>query len=204
MKKLQSNFVLRGSQKAFALMKLQKGFTFLKNFCFSKERQNGFGISKKSQNGFTLIEILLVIGILGLLFGIGLLSIGNIQVITQNNASSSVMVSDLKTQQIKAMVGDTEGRGVPDNYGIKILSDQYILFHGMSYNPADTANFSIPITSGYTLSSTFPNTTILFASNSGELVNFIEDQDSITLTHTPSGKQQIIRLNKYGTITQLQ
>ncbi len=156
------------------------------------------------QAGFTLIEILLVVGILGLLFGIGLLSIGNIQVITQNNASSTLIVSDLKTQQIKAMVGDTEGRGIPDNYGIKILTDRYILFHGINYNAADTANFSIPLASGYTLSSTFPNTTILFASNSGELVNFAQGSDTITVTHTSSSKQQVIRLNKYGTITNLQ
>ncbi len=199
MKKLQSNFVLRGSQRAFALMKLQRqvGFTFMKK-CRSHFVLRG------RQSGFTLIEILLVLGILGLLFGIGLLSIGNIQVVTQNNASSSVIISDLKTQQIKAMVGDTEGRGVPDNYGIKILSDRYILFHGMTYSATDTANFSIPIASGYTLASTFPSTTILFASNSGELVNFSQGQDTITVTHTASSKQQIIRLNKYGTITNLQ
>jgi prepilin-type N-terminal cleavage/methylation domain-containing protein len=189
MKKCDAHFVLRGNQQGFTLMKKYQASHF---------------VLRGSQQGFTLIETLLVMGILGLLFGIGLLSIGNIQVVTQNTASSSVIISDLKTQQIKAMVGDTEGRGVPDNYGIKILSDRYILFHGMTYSATDTANFSIPIASGYTLASTFPSTTILFASNSGELVNFSQGQDTITVTHTASSKQQIIRLNKYGTITNLQ
>jgi len=158
----------------------------------------------KLQRGLTLVELLLVVGILGMLFGIAILSLGNIQVVTKNSTFSSVLISDLKNQQIKAMVGDTEGRGTPDNYGIKILSDRYVLFHGITYNASNTSNFSVPVDSGYTLSSTFPNTTILFASDSGELVNFTQGQDTVTLIHTQSGKTKVIRLNKYGTIDNLQ
>lgn len=154
-----------------------------------------------SQQGLTLIELLLVVGILTTLLGIGFLSITNIQVITTNSSSATILVSDFKNQQIKAMVGDTEGRGIPDNYGVKILSGQYILFHGSGYNPLETTNFSIPIDTGYALSSTFPNTTVLFASASGELVNFVDGQNSVTLTHTQSGKAKVIKINKYGTIT---
>lgn len=153
------------------------------------------------QRGLTLIELMLVIGILSLLFGIGIVSLSNIQIVATSSSATTVLISDLKTQQIKAMVGDTEGRGEPDNYGIKVLSDQYIMFHGIEYNPADTANFSVPIPESYSLTSTFQNDAVLFASDSGEVVNFIDGSNSITITNIPSGSTETITLNKYGTVT---
>lgn len=155
----------------------------------------------KDQSGLTLIEMMLVVGILALLFAIGVVSLSTIQIVTTSTSATTVLISDLKTQQVKAMVGDTEGRGVPDNYGIKILSDQYILFHGNSYNPSDSSNFSVPVPETYTLSTTFPNSTLLFASDSGELVNFTTGLDTVTLTNTTSSKTEVIKLNKYGTVT---
>jgi len=157
----------------------------------------------KYQAGLTLIELLLVIGILSVLFGIAFVSITNIRIITGNSSANVVLASDLKTQQIKAMTGDTEGRGVPDNYGIKILPNNYVLFHGQNYNNSDTSNFTVAIDSGYTLSTTFPNSTILFASESGQLVGYVPGQNSITITSTPSGQIKTIQLNAYGTITSI-
>lgn len=157
----------------------------------------------KYQEGLTLVELLLVIGILGLLFSITFISVFNIRVISTNNSTTSIITSDLKNQQIKAMVGDTEGRGVPDNYGVKILSSQYVLFHGVNYNQADNTNFSVPVENGYTLSTTFPNSLMLFASGSGEIVGFVSNQNTITLTNTSSSRTKTLHFNKYGTITQI-
>ena len=159
--------------------------------------------SIENQKGLTLIELILVIGILMVLLSMAFVSISNIRVISTNSNTSTVIASDLKNQQIRAMVGDTEGRGVPDNYGVKILSTQYVLFHGVSYNSSDTTNYAIPVSTGYTLSSTFANDTVLFASESGELVNSVQNQDTIILTNTTSGQTKTIRLNKYGTITSI-
>lgn len=155
------------------------------------------------QAGLTLVELLIVVGILGLLFSITFISIFNVRVISTNSSTASVITSDLKNQQIKAMVGDTEGRGVPDNYGVKILTNQYVLFHGVNYNPNDTTNFPVPVENGYTLSTTFANGTLLFASESGEIVGFLPAQNTITLTNTTTGKTKTIHFNKYGTITQI-
>lgn len=155
----------------------------------------------KNQNGLTLIEMLLVLGILSILFTISFISITNIRVVSGNNSLYTVVISDLKNQQVKAMTGDTEGRGVPDNYGVKIFSNKYVLFHGITYKPADTANFSIPVDTGYSLSTTFPNSTVLFASESGQLVGFVNNQNTITITSTPSGQTKTMHLNGFGTIT---
>lgn len=156
-----------------------------------------------SNKGLTIVELLVVIGILSVLLSIGIVSILNIRVITSNNTSTAVIASDLKTQQIKAMTGDTEGRGVPDNYGIKILSNQYVLFHGNTYSPSDTSNFPVPVDTGYTLSTTFPNDTILFASQSGEISGFVQNNNTIKITNTVSSQSKTIQLNKYGTITNI-
>lgn len=159
--------------------------------------------SHTNQKGLTLIELLVVIAVLAVLFGISTVSILNIRVVTTNSTTTSVIISDLKNQQVRAMTGDTEGRGTPDNYGIKILANSYVLFHGNSYNPSDTSNFSVPVSSGYQLSSTFPNNLIIFTSGSGELVNFVPNQNTITLIYISSGQSKTITLNKYGTVTSI-
>ena len=166
-------------------------------------RQETTKLKLQLNSGLTLIELLLVIGILAVLFSIGFVSLANINVISGNNSASVVLISDLKTQQIKAMTGDTEGRGIPDNYGVKILPSSYVLFHGLSYNASDTSNFSVPVDSGYILSTTFPNSTIIFASESGQLIGFVANQNTISLTSTPSGQVQTIEFNAYGTITNI-
>lgn len=158
----------------------------------------------KRQTGFTFIELVLVIGILGTLFGIGVLSLSNLQLFTTNSTDASVLISDIKSQQIKAMTGDTEGRGTPDNYGVKILPNQYILFHGNTYNPSDTSNYAIDISASQSLTSTFPNNEILFTQSSGEIAGFSNGQNTIILTTTSTGEKKTITLNKYGSVTDLQ
>jgi prepilin-type N-terminal cleavage/methylation domain-containing protein len=157
----------------------------------------------QNNSGLTLIELLLVIGILAVLFSIGFVGLTNIKVITGNNSANVVLISDLKTQQIKAMTGDTEGRGVPDNYGVKILSDRYVLFHGLSYNASDPSNFTVPVGNEYVLSTTFPNNMVIFASESGQLVGFVSNQNTISITSSPSGQIKTLQFNEYGTITNI-
>lgn len=174
-------------------------------YTFRKTKRDLTSLRKSTKNntGLTLIELIVVIGILSTLLGIAIVSIQNIRVLATNSTSTSVIISDLKNQQIKAMTGDTEGRGVPDNYGVKILSDRYVLFHGTAYSPADADNFAIPIETGYALGTTFPDNMVLFSSESGELIGFVQNQNTITLTNTSSGQSKTIQINKYGTVTNI-
>lgn len=160
-------------------------------------------VSPSKEAGFTFVELIVVIGIFSLLLSIAYVSLSNVQIISINNSAIEILSSDIKTQQIKAMTGDTEGRGLPDNYGIKIFPQRYVFFHGVTYNPVDPYNFEIPIDTGYTLSSTFPQDMVLFASGSGELVGFIQNQNTISVTNTATGQSRTIRLNKYGTVTSI-
>ena len=166
---------------------------------------NYFSYSEKNkpsvQLGFTLPELIIVIGILAVLFGMGIVSLLNVRILATNSSDTVVFISDLKTQQIKSITGDTEGRGIPDIYGIKILPTEYILFHGPTYNPSDDTKVTIPTASGHTLTTTFPNQTILFASSSGELIGFVEGSNTITITKNDTQLIKTITINKYGTIT---
>jgi hypothetical protein len=109
-------------------------------------------------------------------------------------------ITDFKNQQVKAMVGDTEGRGVPDNYGVYIQPSSYTLFHGQIYNTSDTTNFSVPIDSSLQLSTTFAGNTISFASGSGEIKNFVTGQDTVVIKNPITNEQKTIKFNKYGAI----
>lgn len=153
------------------------------------------------QLGFTMVELLIVMGIMATLLGISMLSILSLSTTTKKEASTTLLISDIKSQQIKSMVGDTEGRGSPDSYGIIFQNNQYVLFHGESFDPDDQANFEVPIEEGFSLSSTFPDDTISFASGSGEILNFTEGQNTVTVTVTQTGEAKTVELNRLGAIT---
>lgn len=125
----------------------------------------------------------------------------NLRSRTSINTTITALTTDLKNQQIKAMTGDTEGRGVPDNYGIYIQPDQYILFRGVNFSPSELSNFPINIDEQYILSTTFANSKIVFEQKSGEIVNFVDGQNSVVIRDPRTGDQKTLLINKYGTVT---
>lgn len=154
----------------------------------------------RNQKGVTLVEVLIVFGIFSILAGLGFVNILNVRSSASVSSSEYTLISDIKNQQIKAMTGDTEGRGVPDTYGIYIQPNQYTLFHGQNYSAGDSSNFTVPITPDFNLSTTFASNKIVFASGSGEIINFISGQNSIMFTNTSTNVQSTIQLNKHGVI----
>lgn len=167
----------------------------------NKLLSNVLHLLPSGNKGFTFIELIVVFGIVAVLFSIGYVAISSTQTTAVGNSSISVIISDIKSQQIKAMVGDTEGRGTPDTYGVKILPDSYVLFHGAVYDPLAPGNYSIPAPSGYTFSTTFPDTSIIFSIGSGEIVGFNPSQNTISLTNASTGNTKTIQFNKFGTVT---
>lgn len=155
----------------------------------------------KNSAGFTFVEIIVVIGILFTLFGIASLSL----VSTRSNVSldtiTSTLITDLSGQQIKSMVGDTEGRAANDTYGVYFEQDKYVLFHGLSYSPSDSSNFTIPIKEPVKISSILlPASSIVFSLRSGQVNGFSSLQNSITLQDFVTGEQKTITINRYGVV----
>jgi prepilin-type N-terminal cleavage/methylation domain-containing protein len=154
--------------------------------------------------GFTLVELVVVIGILLIFFTITTMSLTSLQHRTYVLTRVDTLISDLRQQQLKAMVGDTEGRASGDSYGIHFNNNNYVLFHGTTYNAADTANFTIPLETTLTFSSvTFTNSNIIFSQLSGNINGFTPGQDTVTVKDTSTNVQKTIKFNKYGAVVQI-
>lgn len=153
--------------------------------------------------GSSLIEIIITVSIFTTLITITTLSLLNVRSKTSVNTALSTFITDAKNQQIKSMTGDTEGRGVPDIYSIYIQPESYTLFYGSNYSPGDPENFMVKAPDGYLLSTTFPLSTVTFASGSGEITNYINGQNSIIFTETLSGTKKVIQLNQYGAVVSI-
>jgi type II secretory pathway pseudopilin PulG len=153
----------------------------------------------RNVRGMSLIEIIIVIAILMVLIGLASTNF----VPTRNRVSLetdiTTLVTDLRAQQIKAMAGDTQGTGSNINHGIYFQTNSYTLFRGLIYSPSDTSNSKVNLDDGVAItSSSFPSQTILFATQSGEIIGFSAGQNSLTIKNTLNNEQKTITVNKYG------
>lgn len=149
----------------------------------------------KWRAGFTLPELVVVMGILVVLFGIVSQSLlGGLHQVSVDS-SVSQLIADIKLQQSKAMWGDTEGRVNTDNYGVYLNSNQYILFHGSAYSSGNPDNIAIDLESNVVLS---PSQSFIFAKGSGEIIGYDPSADTITISSPSDSKT--IEFNQYGVI----
>ncbi len=150
-----------------------------------------------NKRGFTIIELLLVMGVLAVLFGFIIFNILGTQRRASIDSSVDQLVSDIKQQQLKSMAGEsTLGNGL---YGVHFAANQYSLFQGSIFSSASSGNFNVPADGVLTFTTTFPNSDLIFATASGEVVNFSGTQNTITLSDS-QGQQKTLTLNSYGTI----
>ena len=149
--------------------------------------------------GFTLVEVLIIMGILAILFTISSLNLSN--TVPQNSLNNAVelLVADLKQQQLSALTGNTEGQENSSHYGIFFTADKYTLFQGSSYDVNETSNFDVNL-DDISTSTTSSGSVIIFQKNSGEILNFQPLNNIITSTHNDIGQSKTITINKYGII----
>ena len=93
------------------------------------------------KKAFTLIELVLVIGIITILLSFVYFNLFSSQHRVILDSTIDVLINDLRNQQNKAMTGNTENRTTYDAYGIYFQSDKYILFHGPNFSSGDPANY---------------------------------------------------------------
>lgn len=158
----------------------------------------------KGQKGFSLIEIVIVVGISLMLFGAITFNLLRVQGNTSAESNLDKLVSDIRAQQGKAMTGATEGRTSSDNYGIYFQPDQYVLFHGAAYNQAEPSNFTVELPDDIEIqSTTLPGNTLIFSQLSGEMIGFSETENTITIRSINTNEQTSVILNRYGVIEQI-
>jgi type II secretory pathway pseudopilin PulG len=158
----------------------------------------------KDSRGFTILELLVIMGITSILVGIVTINLLKVQHNTSVSSAVDTLIADIKGQQIKAMNGAQASSN--GDYGIYFdpTHTKYILFHGTTYVPADSSNFPVVLESSISVSSTFPNSIVVFSKPSGEVANFLSPNNTITLTNTAGSEQAVITVNRYGVVTQIQ
>jgi len=156
---------------------------------------------KKNLAGFTLPELIVVLGILMILLSLSTVNLLTIYGKTSLSTKTSILISDIKQQQLKSMLGDTEGETLADSYGIYFEQNRYILFKGTSYSASDPLNFALNLESDLQFSNiTFPQSQIVFSQGSGEVAGYTSDLDTVTLTNIRTSDSQTVELNRYGVI----
>lgn len=155
-----------------------------------------------TQRGFTYPELIVIMGVVSMLFGFITVNLLSIQHKASINATTTMLISDIKSQQIKAMVGEKETGLTGASYGIYFEQNRYILFVGPVYLPTEPSNFPINLEQNMQFTNiAFPNATLVFSQGSGEVSTFIEGASSVTLKKTVGNEQKTIVINRYGVIT---
>jgi len=139
-----------------------------------------------------------VVGIMITLLGFITISLVNSQQTASLTSVEEILLADLKQQQLKSMIGDTEGRATSDSYGIHFDSNRYILFRGLIYLSADTSNSAIDL--GDNVQFVSPGFDIIFSKINGE----IAASAVIELMDSTNSRLKRIHLNTLGTITQVE
>ncbi len=160
-----------------------------------------YSFYQKSSPGFSLMELLVVMGILGTLFGLTTVDLTNLLPRANLSAATEKISLDLNDQQLKAMVGDTEGQADADFQGVYFQTNQYILFHGASYSAAQASNVTIQPGDEFQISTNFPNQSVVFQRVSGEVVNYASESSTITVRNTANDEVKTLTINRIGVVS---
>ena len=151
----------------------------------------------KTKLGFSLIELIMVMSIMATLIGLITINLVNSQQKASLHSTAQTFISDIRQQQIKAMIGDSEGRETADSYGVHIDPDQYVLFHGAAYTAGDSSNLEISLPTNMRFVS--PGGNVIFSRIGGE----ISVEASVEMQDTTNNNTRTIQLNQYGVVTEV-
>lgn len=163
----------------------------------------GFSLIKKNwQKGFTFAEAAVSMAVIAILFGIVIFNLAGEQNRTTLRSTIDTLLSDVRSQQLKTMVGVRDGKDSAGNYGVIFMQNSYVLFHGSFYSASDPSNFVVSLPSNVQISSTgFADNTIIFSAVGGEIAGFLPAGNMINLKEVNQGREVTIKLNKYGVVT---
>lgn len=152
--------------------------------------------------GFVFMELIIVFAVVAILTTLALNNIPGSQRSTTLTGTVDTLISDIRSQQTKAMEGTLTGQTVPNGYGIEFSPSQYTLFAGQIYSASASTNTVVPLNSRVIFSFIgFPNNSLVFASTSGGIVGYATNSSLLTLKESDSGATESLQLDHYGVIT---
>jgi len=159
------------------------------------------GYSSHRQTGFTIIEVVVVMTAMSILIGLVSVSLITVREKADTQKIIDVLVSDIRGQQLKTMVGDTEGSGDISRFGIYFTQNSYVLFRGDAYASEEPTNFEVFLPEDITFSTIdVPSSQLVFDIGTGEVVLYDDESDSVNLSNEITGDERIIELNRLGVI----
>ncbi len=159
-----------------------------------------FHLHGNARSGFTLIEMMVVLGVLGTLIAFSSVNLVGYQGKNLLQTTLSTVVGDIQNQRLKSLNGDTQGQVTTNSYGVYIQSSSYTLFRGTTYVAGASGNIVIPVAAPMTLSTTFPSSQFVYSKGTGEIASFNSAQNTITVRNSTTNEQIVITFNRYGTI----
>jgi len=148
------------------------------------------------QRGFTLVELLVVIGIAALLSAAIVPFVGEFFTRTQLNEYTQQSVSTLRRAAELS-----QARYVTDQWGVYFeenigTEDRMVLFKGANYGDNPSYDRVVTYESGLNVSSTLPSGEVTFSLGKG----LPDATGTVTLTHAATGETRTITINAYGLI----
>jgi len=159
-------------------------------------------MKRKLQAGITYIEIMIGLAMFSLLLTLTTINFPSIVQKTSLDATVVTTISDIKDQQLKAMVGADNTDGNFLSFGVYFEQDKYTLFRGNDYSPTNDTNFVVALGTPIRFQTiNLPNSRIIFSVRNGEIQNFVNGQDSITFINTVTNGQKTVHFSKVGVVT---
>jgi len=140
------------------------------------------------KNAYTLIELLIVIGILAVLTGLSSLSLVSYSKSADIGTSKTIVMQTLLQARGNSMA-DVDDK----TWGVHLETNRVILFSGASYNPNDGTNQVKPISGGTSINTSLSD--VIFAKRTGATAN----TGDITITGQSSNAVTIM-INEQGNI----
>jgi prepilin-type N-terminal cleavage/methylation domain-containing protein len=149
--------------------------------------------------GFTLVELLVVVAISLILFGLISINLGQSQTSISLSSVANTLLSDIKNQQLQAMTGGIGSTSAQQPHGLYMQAGSYTLFAGSSYSAGDSNNFVVTAPSTVSISTSFSGSTLLFTKGAGEVQSFINGSNTITLTGI--GGSKTVTVGRFGALS---
>jgi len=152
-----------------------------------------FDMDKRKRNAFTVVEIVIVMGIIAILFSLSVPQLFRLQDRTTLRSATVTLISHMRQQQSNAMNSSSL-------YGIFFEQGRYILFTGSHYTSSapelnTVVSLDYPVAFSQIL---FPTSEVVFASGSGEIVDYDTINHSVALQDSINNQEKKIEFNAFG------
>ncbi len=141
------------------------------------------------KRGFTLVEMMLVIGILVIIAGLAIPFYQSFQISSALDNAGQEIIQSLRNAQSKAM----SSQGL-SSYGVHFDTNQFVIFKGNIYNPVDAENeiFEVANTVDITSNGSY---NVVFSVGEG-----LPDAQPIITVTSSNNKSKSISINELGRV----